>query len=223
MKKTNKKENKIENKVIGYLRVSTTKQELLNQKHSILEYCQVNKMICNEFIEVEISSRKTEKERKITELLSKLNSGDTLICVELSRLGRNMLELLSLINDLNKMNVKIIFIKQPELSTNNSTSNLLLSIYSYFCETERELISLRIKDSLKRLKSEGKILGRVKGGKNKHNVLNEFSSMIEKNMKLGLSLTNVLKLINSESNKKISYTQIDYFVKNNPQLNKLKK
>ena len=94
--------------IIGYIRVSTEQQSLDNQKHKILEYAQQYKMIIDEFIEIEISSKKNQKSRLIDELFEKLSSGDTFICTELSRLGRNMLEILNLIERFNQANIKLI-------------------------------------------------------------------------------------------------------------------
>lgn len=129
-------------KFLAYIRVSTDKQTLENQKHKILEYAYENKITIDDFIQVEISSRKNQKDRLIDEIFSKLKKDDTLIVTELSRLGRNMLEILNLIERFNESNIKLIFVNQPELSTaNNALSKLLLSIYSYFAETEREIIS----------------------------------------------------------------------------------
>ena len=85
---------------IGYIRVSTDHQDLEKQRHLLLEYSQQQKLIIDEFIEVEISSRKNQHERRISELMDKLNDGDVLLVAELSRLGRNMLETLNIINDL---------------------------------------------------------------------------------------------------------------------------
>ena len=53
------------NKVIGYCRISTCSQDLETQKLMLLEYAQQNKLIIDEFIESETSSRLTPKERKI--------------------------------------------------------------------------------------------------------------------------------------------------------------
>jgi DNA invertase Pin-like site-specific DNA recombinase len=78
---------KMKNRIYAYARVSTENQSLQNQKGVILEYAQQNKMIVDDFIEVEISSMKSQRERKIEELLSRLESGDILIVTELSRLG----------------------------------------------------------------------------------------------------------------------------------------
>jgi DNA invertase Pin-like site-specific DNA recombinase len=98
---------------IGYIRVSTDDQDLNKQHHLLLEYSQQHKILIDEFIEIEISSRKNQGERRITELMDKLNNGDLLLVAELSRLGRNMLETLNIIYALVQKGIKIIFIRQP--------------------------------------------------------------------------------------------------------------
>lgn len=143
---------------IGYIRVSTDKQDLNKQRHLLLEYSQHHKLLIDEFIEIEISSRKNQAERRIPELADKLSDGDVLLVAELSRLGRNMLETLNIIYSLTEKGVKIIFIRQPELSTTGPHTQLLLAIYSYFAETEREFISLRTKQGLAAAKAQGKQL-----------------------------------------------------------------
>ena len=85
--------------VIGYIRVSTDKQDLEKQRHLLLDYAQTHKLLINEFINVEVSSRKNPQERRIDELRSKLRQGDMLLVTELSRLGRNMLETLNIISE----------------------------------------------------------------------------------------------------------------------------
>jgi DNA invertase Pin-like site-specific DNA recombinase len=158
--------------ILGYIRVSTDKQDNQKQKHLILEYAHSNNLKIDEFIEVEISSRKSEKLRKITELKDRLQKDDTLIVAELSRLGRNMMDVMNLIQELSDKGVKLIFIRQPELSTFNSAHNkLLLAIYSYFAESEREFISMRTKQGLAAAKASGKKLGRRPGQKVKSMIL----------------------------------------------------
>ena len=97
-------------KYIAYLRVSTEKQSLENQKHKILAYAYSHDIKISKFIEIEVSSRKEQKVRLIEELFEELQDSGTLIVTELSRLGRNMLEILNLIERFNKANIKIIFI-----------------------------------------------------------------------------------------------------------------
>ena len=153
-------------KVIGYSRISSSVQELDVQKQLLLEYAQRHRMIIDEFIESETSSRLTPKERKINELINKLNSDDILLVAELSRLGRNMLETLNIINELTVKGIQIIFIRQPELSTNSPHGKLLMAIYSYFAEAEREFISIRTKSGLATARAKGQLLGRPRGAKN---------------------------------------------------------
>ena len=202
--------------IIGYIRVSTEQQSMKNQKHKLLEYAQNNKLIIDEFIELEISSKKTQKDRLLDDVFSKLKSGDIFICTELSRLGRNMLEILNLIEKFNKLDIKIIFTNQPELSTNKNEalSSLLLAIYGYFAQTEREIISERTKQGLAAARANGKILGRPKGAKNKNRVLDPFKDEIKKYIDLGLMQTNILKIINDHLEKPISLTSLRYFIDN---------
>ena len=175
-------------KYYAYIRVSTDKQTLENQKHKILEFAFNKKIQIEDFIEVEVSSRKNQKERLIEDLFLKLKENDTLVVTELSRLGRNMLEILNLIEKFNSKNIKLIFINQPELSTDNSAlSNLLISIYGYFAQTEREIISERTKQGLAVARAKGKILGRQKGQIVK-SMYDEHKDKIENSLRDGRTL-----------------------------------
>jgi len=71
-------------KTIGYVRVSSEQQDLDQQKHLLLNYAHKNKFLIDEFIELEISSMKSKKERKIDILIDSLKPNDTLLVAELS-------------------------------------------------------------------------------------------------------------------------------------------
>ena len=198
--------------VIGYIRVSTDKQDAQKQRHLLLQYAQQHKLLIDEFIEVEISSRRNTKERRIDELRAKLADGDTLIVAELSRLGRNMFETLNIINALGESGVRIIFVRQPELSTDGPQTKLLLAIYSYFAETEREFISLRTKQGLAAARARGKKLGRPKGSRNKERVLDPYREQIQRYLALGLDLASIRKLVNPQLERPLSYQAYRYFM-----------
>ena len=152
-----------ENMNLAYIRISTNKQDTQTQKLQIQEYCRINDIHIDKFIEIEQSSKKSQEIRKIGELKTKLNRGDLLIVVELSRLGRSMLEVMNLVLELSNNGVQMIFLRQPELSTFNSAyAKLLLAIYAYIDETEREFISQRTKAGLEKAMANGKKLGRPK-------------------------------------------------------------
>ena len=165
-------------KIVGYIRISTDKQDLDKQRHLLLEYARKDRLIIDEFIEAEVSSREDIGARRIDELQTKLQKGDTLLVAELSRLGREMLQVLNIINDLSKKGVKLTFVRQPELSTTGSHGKLLLAIYSYFAEAEREFISMRVKQGLAAARAKGVKLGRPKGSRNKKRVLDPYRDEI---------------------------------------------
>ena len=152
-------------KTIAYIRVSTTDQNTQVQKTELLDYAQRHKFMIDEFITIEISSRKSQELRKIDQLKEQLNFNDTVICTELSRLARSMIEVLNLIQYFKENSISVIFTKQPELSTNKDSAlqSLLFSIYGYFAETERELISERVKGGIANARKMGKQIGRKKG------------------------------------------------------------
>lgn len=204
---------------VGYIRVSTDEQDLNKQKHLLLEYAQQQRLIIDQFVEAEVSSRKTPKERRIEELESLLNVGDHLLVAELSRLGRNMLETLNIITTLCERGIRITFVRQPELSTSGAHGKLLLAIYSYFAEAERDYISLRTKQGLAAARASGKLLGRPKGSRNRNgSVLTPFSEQIEAYLKLGLSVSAIRKLINPLLEKPATYNTFKYFVLQLPKI-----
>jgi DNA invertase Pin-like site-specific DNA recombinase len=206
-------ENEGEMRVIGYLRVSTDQQDVEKQQHLLLQHAQVNQLLIDEFIRAEVSARKGTQERRIDELLAKLAEGDVLLVAELSRLGRNMLQTLNMINELSERGVQISFVRQPELSTTGPHTKLLLAIYSYFAETEREYISVRTKQGLAALKAQGKTLGRPKGSRNKERVLDPHRDQILAYLQMGLNLASVMKIINPQLEEAITYNSYRYFVR----------
>lgn len=153
------------NKTIAYIRVSTDKQTVENQRNEINNYAVKNKMVIDEFIEIEISSRKSARDRKIDEIFEKLKKGDTLVVSELSRLGRSTHEVLGIVDQLIKKEITIIFIKQNLTVSNDSqdiTAKVMITLFSLFAELERDLISKRTSEGMKARKAKGQILGHKK-------------------------------------------------------------
>ena len=156
-----------QNKTIGYLRTSTDKQEINNQRLEILEYARKEDLRVSDFIEAQVSSRKSLGERKMGELFERLNAGDVLIVTELSRIGRSTIEVLSIVKELVQNGVDIVFIKQNlkiNASNNNDmVSKVMITMFSLFAELERDLISHRTKEALRSKKASGIHLGKPKG------------------------------------------------------------
>jgi len=111
-----------------------------------------------------MSSKRTTKQRRIDEMMTKLDGSGILIATELSRLGRSTAEVIELVNQLIKQNVRVIFTKQNlDITGHDMSSKIIVTMFSLFAELERDLISLRTKEALAAKKSKGIQLGKPKG------------------------------------------------------------
>ncbi len=151
-------------KVLGYIRVSSDKQDSENQRQSILAFGHANRILVDEIIDITISSRKDMIQRRISELLMRLESGDTLIVSELSRLGRSIEEVIHIVNNLVASGIRIIAIKQGiDIKEHDMASKVMTTVFGLMAELERDLISSRTKMALAAKKAAGVQLGRPKG------------------------------------------------------------
>ena len=180
----------------AYLRVSTSRQELDNQRLEILNFANQAGIRVDEFVEVEISSRKTTEERRIDELLARLSPGDTVVVSELSRLGRSLGEMVQIVEQLKEKEVALIAIKQGinTRSDSDMASKCIIYLSGMFAELERDFLSQRTKNGLERAKAQGKVLGRKKGslGKSK---MDEHVDEIKRLMTLKVPKASVAKIL----------------------------
>lgn len=152
-------------KTIAYIRVSTDKQDVNNQRLEILDFARKNDMRVADFIEIEMSSRKSRKHRRIEELLVRLEQEDSLIISELSRLGRSTSEVIELVNELILRKVNVIVIKQGLriVAKMDMQTKVIVTMFSLFAELERDIISERTRSALAGKKANGIKLGKPKG------------------------------------------------------------
>jgi putative DNA-invertase from lambdoid prophage Rac len=148
---------------IAYLRVSTALQDADNQKLGIVDYAKNEGLQPLEFIEETTSGKTPIKDRKLQQVIDSMVQGDTLIVSELSRLGRNMFEVMSVLDILIKKGCKVHAVKGGYKLDQSLSSKILSMVLVMAAEIERELISQRTKEALARRKAEGKQLGRPKG------------------------------------------------------------
>ncbi len=182
-------------KIIAYIRTSTDKQDLNNQKLEIFEYAKKNSFEIDDFIEMARSTRKTSKERRIDQMLEILDDADTLIVTELSRLGRSTSEVISLVNELIKKRVRVIVIKQNlDIKQHDMASKVMITLFSLFSELERDLISIRTKNALATKKAQGIQLGKPKGTIQKSK-FDEDLEKIKELLSLGVSVRKIAKLL----------------------------
>ena len=149
--------------IYGYIRVSTDHQHTANQHHEIELFTAKNDMKIDKWVEEVISSRKPLHERRLGKVLKKLKKGDILIATELSRLGRNLLEVMGILQECLEKDCQIWTLKENYRLGADIQSKVLAFAFSLASEIERQLISERTKISLQRLKDEGRHLGRPYG------------------------------------------------------------
>ncbi len=182
-------------KTVAYLRVSKDTQDVKNQKLAILEFAQKEQITVDHFVEITVSSRKSQKDRKINLLLEQLSSGDTLIVSELSRMGRSVGEIITIVDTLARRKILLFAVKE-DIRLDGAESlqtKVMVTMFSLFAEVERELISMRTKEALAAAKAKGKKLGRPKGSKGKSK-LDGKEEKITRLLKLKVSKASIAKI-----------------------------
>ena len=176
----------------GYIRVSTDKQTVENQRFEIINFAQKNNLRIDKWIEETISGTVSLNKRNLGKLLKNVKTGDIIICSELSRLGRSMFMIMSILNQLMEMNVLVYTVKEGYKLGQDLQSKVLAFAFSISAEIERHLIAERTAEALKRKKAEGVILGRPKGRKNTRYKLSGKEEEIKYFIKNGYSKTFII-------------------------------
>jgi DNA invertase Pin-like site-specific DNA recombinase len=193
----------------GYIRVSTDKQRKDNQEYEITRFCQKNNIVIDEWIKETISGTKTPDKRKLGGLLERINEGDLIICAELSRLGRSLFMIMSILNQLMKINAKVWTIKDNYRLGDDIQSKVLAFAFGLSAEIERDLISQRTKEALALRRAEGVVLGRPVGKKSSHTKLSGKESEIKKLRKEGIGKSELGRVFG------VNRMTIDKFMKDN--------
>jgi len=195
-------------KTIAYLRISTVTQDCDNQRLAILDYAHRCKINIDEFISMQVSSRKTPKQTGILELLKRLEPGDILLVSELSRLGRSVGQIIQMIDDLVTNRIRFVAIKENiELSGKQDIqTKVMVTMFSLFAEIERDLISERTKEGITAARAKGKAIGRPKDsiGKSK---LDGRESEIRLLLEKAVGITSIAKIMG------VSRTALRHFIR----------
>lgn len=179
--------------IYGYVRVSTDKQTIQNQRFEIEQFCKSKNLIVDKWIEEVVSSGMDLNKRKLGILLKQIKKNDVLISCELSRLGRNFFQIVSILNYCLERSCQVWTIKDGYCLSDDMHSKLIAFTFSCCAELERNLISLRTKEALNRLRSEGKILGRPKGRKSFVSKLDGKKEEVEKLLISGMPKRKIAK------------------------------
>lgn len=180
--------------VVGYVRVSTDKQDTDNQKGEIDRWCRNNGLKWDTIVSETISSRKTD--RKIFDTIQGMNGGDVLIVTELSRIGRSLLEISSIIDHIVKHKIRIVVIKENiDLRDDDPMSMFGIHIMGAFAQLERSMISKRTKEAIASKREAGVKIGRPEGAKGKKRKLDGKESKIKEYLDKGMKKTEIARML----------------------------
>lgn len=149
----------------GYIRVSSDKQTVENQRYEISQFCKNHCIEVDGWIEETISGTKSYSKRKLGELLAQVEKDDVIICSEISRLGRSLFMIMEILNICMSKQCRVWTIKDNYRLGDDIQSKVLAFAFGLSAEIERNLISQRTREALARKKAEGKHVGRQAGCK----------------------------------------------------------
>lgn len=192
----------IEIMVYGYIRVSSDRQTVENQRFEIKQFCRREGLIIDGWIEETVSGTKPYSKRQLGRLLRHAGKGDMIICSELSRLGRNLLMIMEILSYCMHRECVVWTIKDGYRLGDDIQSKVLAFAFGLSAEIERNLISQRTKEALARLKAEGKRVGRPPGKRSRPEVhpLYGKEEYIRKALEAGKSLSAIAKRLHCTRN-----------------------
>ena len=199
--------------IYGYIRVSSDKQTVENQRFEINNFCSRNSMSIDGWIEETISGTKSYSKRELGKLLNKVQKDDLIICAELSRLGRNLFMIMEILNICMTKECRVWTIKDNYRLGDDIQSKVLAFAFGLSAEIERNLISQRTKEALARKKAEGVVLGRPVGRKTDVSKYKLYSkrTLIEELMKEHVSQRKIAKICKVDRNTLARY--VNTFIK----------
>lgn len=188
--------------IYGYIRVSSDKQTVENQRFEINNFCKREKLVIDGWIEETISGTKAYNKRELGKLLDKVKKEDLIICAELSRLGRNLFMIMEILNICMTKECRVWTIKDNYRLGDDIQSKVLAFAFGLSAEIERNLISQRTKEALARKKAEGVILGRPKGKKSSQEKYKLFGKevLIQELLKNKVSKRQIAKICKVDRN-----------------------
>ncbi len=182
--------------IFGYIRVSTDKQTVENQRFEINEFCRKQNLVVDGWIEETISGTKSYDKRKLGQLLNQIQKGDLIICAELSRLGRNLFMIMEILNICMQKECRVWTVKDNYRLGDDIQSKVLAFAFGLSAEIERNLISQRTKEALARRKAEGVHLGRIKGSHNSYTKLTGYEDIILELIAFGIPKAVIARKLN---------------------------
>lgn len=178
--------------IVKYLRVSTTKQDIGRQD---LQLDKLGIKFDREYIDK--MTGKSKDRPQLNKMLFDLKDGDVVYCESISRLGRNLKDLIDIIDQLVNKGIRVVIVKEG-IDTNSSTYKLLLAIFGGVAEMERETIQERVLQGVEKCKATGETkTGRWFGREEKHveDLPKDFKRYYDKMVNKEISKVEMAKLL----------------------------
>jgi DNA invertase Pin-like site-specific DNA recombinase len=177
----------------AYVRVSTEMQTLENQEFEIRQWCINNNITVDQWVSESVSGTVPWESRKIGDMLRGMQSGDRLICTEISRLGRSLLMVMAILNYCSSNGIKIQTIKDRFELSDSLNSKIIAFAFALASEIERNLISQRTREALAAKRAAGVKLGRPRGHTEKVKIVCIDRNAVEEMIAGGVSLASVAR------------------------------
>ena len=184
----------------GYIRVSSDKQTVENQRFEITQFAERESISIDGWIEETISGTRNYDKRKLGKLLKRIEKDDLIICAELSRLGRSLFMIMEILNICMTKECRVWTIKDGYRLGDDIQSKVLAFAFGLSAEIERNLISQRTKEALKRKKTEGVTLGRPVGRKSTKVKLSGKEAVIQELLNQNVSVTEIARIFKVHRN-----------------------
>lgn len=164
--------------VYAYIRVSTQQQSHEGQEYEIRNWCLSHGLTVDRWVTESVSGTQRFEKRVLGRTLKRMKRGDVLICTELSRLGRNMMMVMSILNLCSQKGISLYSIKDNFQLSDNLNAKIIAFAFSLAAEIERNLISQRTREALAARRQAGVRLGRPPGSSAKRDrVMKELSQV----------------------------------------------
>jgi len=197
-------------RVYAYIRVSTEMQTYENQEYEIKEYCKRQGYDVALWVSESVSGTVKAEKRRLGKAIRKMKKGDLLICTELSRLGRNMLMIMGILNECASKGISIHTIKDNFDLSDNINSKIIAFAFALAAEIERNLISQRTKEALAARKMKGIKLGRPVGSSKKKLSFCKHRDEVGRMLEKGTSISEIARKIGVHRNTLRKYL-LEYF------------
>ncbi len=175
--------------IYAYVRVSTQLQPFESQEYEIRKWCEARSVSIDKWTLESVSGTKSWEKRMLGKLIRRMKPGDMLVCTEISRLGRNMLMIMSILNTCSQKQLKIHTIKDNFDLSDNINSKIIAFAFALASEIERNLISQRTREALASKKASGARLGRPRGCSAKVQRICREREEIERLLRAGVPLS----------------------------------